>query len=68
MDLATYKTTEGLTLTGLAAKLGFGVSTVHGWLDGRRKPALEALPQILARTGGKVTLAELRPEFASEAA
>jgi len=68
MDLATYKATEKLTLTALAAKLGFGISTVHGWLDGRRKPALEALPQIMARTEGKVTLAELRSEFASKAA
>ena len=67
MDLLTYKRTEGLTLTQLSARLGFGVSTVHGWLTGRRSPELLALPQIVQRTGGMVTLADLRPELAPAA-
>ena len=67
MDLLTYKRIEGLTLTQLSARLGYGTSTVHGWLTGRRSPELLALPQIVQRTGGAVTLGDLRPELAPAA-
>lgn len=69
MKLADYKKAHGLSLSKLASLLGFGLSTVHGWVDEKssRKPGLAAIPIIVKRTHGQVTVADLRPELAPDA-
>ena len=64
MTLSDYKTSNGLSLTALAAQLGKPVSTVSDWLSKRRFPNREALADIFARTGGAVTAADMRPDWA----
>jgi transcriptional regulator with XRE-family HTH domain len=68
MNLATYQQTEGLSLTALAAKLGRPVSTVHGWLNGDRRPSWTAVADIERATAGKVTAADFVPAQSTEAA
>lgn len=64
MTLSEYKHSEGLTLNALAAQLGHPVSTVHGWLHGKRLPEPDLLAVITERTEGKVGAADLRPDLA----
>lgn len=61
MKLETYRTAEGLSLTELAGKLGRPVSTVHGWLNGDRRPSWIAVAKIERLTEGKVTAADFVP-------
>lgn len=56
---------EGLTLTGLAARLGKSPGAVSDWLTGRRAPDVAKLADVSARTGGRVTPGELRPDIAA---
>ena len=65
MKLSEYQAAEGLSLTQLAGRLGFAVSTVHGWVAGDRSPGMGALPVIVARTDGRVSVVDLRPELAA---
>ena len=65
MTLIEFKVVRGLSLTALSELLGFPVSTVAGWLDGRRLPGPELLRRISAATGGAVMPAELRPDLAA---
>ena len=55
MHLREFKAQQGLTLTALAALLGRPVSSVHGWLHGRRRPDHASLRRIQEATGGAVT-------------
>lgn len=64
MTLDEFKTDQRLSLTELASLLGFPVSTVAGWLDGRRRPDIGLLAEIATATGGAVSPAELRPDLA----
>lgn len=68
MDLRTYMTAEGLTLTALARKLGHPVNTVHGWVNGNRIPSLRTAAAIEAATGGKVTASALAKRASEGAA
>ena len=63
MRLLDYMRREELTLTELAAQLGFGVSTVHGWLN-KREPSASAVLAIVKATGGAVRAADLRRDLA----
>jgi DNA-binding transcriptional regulator YdaS (Cro superfamily) len=61
MKLRTYLESTNTTLTALAERLGVGVSTVHGWVSGRRVPTLEMALRIRDITDGAVTPDDLRP-------
>jgi DNA-binding transcriptional regulator YdaS (Cro superfamily) len=67
MRLLDYKARHGLSVTKLAAQLGFGVSTVHGWLTDRREPSPPAVLAIVRATGGAVRAADLRRDLADVA-
>jgi transcriptional regulator with XRE-family HTH domain len=54
MTLEEFRTSRGLSLTALADLLGSKPSTVHGWLNGHRRPSWEWLDRIAACTGGAV--------------
>jgi transcriptional regulator with XRE-family HTH domain len=54
MTLEEFRTSRGLSLTALAELLGSKPSTVHGWLNGHRRPSWDWLDRIAARTGGAV--------------
>lgn len=54
MTLEDFRTSRGLSLTALAELLGSKPSTVHGWLNGHRRPSWEWLDRIADRTGGAV--------------
>lgn len=64
MTLSEFQKTNGLTLVALAARLGMPVTTVHGYLSGNRKPALEVLARIEEATDGAVKPGDLRPDLA----
>ena len=64
MTLADFKQTNGLTLGVLADLLGCKVSTLHGWISGRRTPDEAAVKNIVERTEGQVTAADLLPSMA----
>jgi transcriptional regulator with XRE-family HTH domain len=54
MTLEEFRTSRGLSLTALAELLGSKPSTVHGWLNGHRRPSWDWLDRIADRTGGAV--------------
>lgn len=60
----SYKQAEGLSLTALAERLGKPVTTVHGWLNGQRRPDPEQVAEIVRATDGRVTARGLRPDLA----
>lgn len=55
MNLGEFLERSGTTMTAFAAGLGVGVSTVHGWVSGRRLPGLEMAARIREATDGSVT-------------
>lgn len=65
MTLQEYRRKYEMTYTDLADLLGYSLSTVHGWITTDRKPDIEAIPQIVSRTNGEVTAADLRPDVAA---
>jgi len=68
MRLLDYKARHGLTLVELAAQLGFGVSTVHGWLSyPHRQPSPGAVLAIVRATRGAVRGEDLRKDLAAAA-
>lgn len=54
MTLEEFRTSRGLSLTALADLLGSKPSTVHGWLNGHRRPSWDWLDRIAERTDGAV--------------
>ena len=56
MQLRAYLTETKTSMTSLAALLGVGVSTVHGWASGRRSPSLIVVQRLRDLTGGAVTV------------
>jgi transcriptional regulator with XRE-family HTH domain len=54
MTLEQFRTSRGLSLTALASLLGSKPSTVHGWLNGHRRPSWDWLDRIAERTDGAV--------------
>ena len=68
MTLAQYLKSQNLPLVTLAADLGEKVTTVHGWVSGRRKPGVVSLARIERVTSGAVRAADFVPKEAAEAA
>ena len=54
MQLRQFRAEQGWSLTKLAGELGVPVSTVHGWMAGRRMPSMDAMETIARVTGGAV--------------
>jgi antitoxin CcdA len=72
MDLKAFQAERGLTLSALARLLDRPVSTVHGWVNGTRRPDWASLADIAKATGGAVTAndfqaAAIRPPGLAEA-
>src|SRR3954468_11770256 len=68
MRLLDYKARHGLTFVELDAQLGFGVSTVHGWLSyPHRQPSPGAVLAIVRATRGAVRGEDLRKDLAAAA-
>jgi DNA-binding transcriptional regulator YdaS (Cro superfamily) len=67
MTLAQYLKSQNLPLVAFAADLGEKVTTVHGWVSGRRKPGVVSLARIERITSGAVRAADFVPEEAPEA-
>ena len=61
MTLAEYKTLHALRLRDLAQQLSRPVTTVHGWLNGRRVPTIAEASRIQQLTHGAVTVADWAP-------
>ncbi len=55
MDLQTFQSQRKLSLSALARLLGRPVSTVHGWVNGTRRPDWASLADIARATDGAVT-------------
>jgi hypothetical protein len=68
MTLREYMDHEGLNLSGLAARLGKPVPTVHGWITKRRRPGWDDVALIEERTGGLVAAADFVPRKKAEIA
>jgi hypothetical protein len=62
MTLAEHLKRNGITLTAFAASIGEKVTTVHGWISGRRNPGLASLVAIERVTGGAVRATDFLPE------
>jgi hypothetical protein len=58
MRLAEYLDQRGQTLTSFAAEIGEKITTVHGWVSGRRRPNVGAVATIERVTKGKVRAAD----------
>lgn len=54
MKLSEHLKQNGITLTTFAASIGEKVTTVHGWISGRRNPGLVSLVAIECATNGAV--------------
>ena len=65
MTLSEFKAARKLTLSELSVMTGIPVSTLNGWMLGKRKPALDQIPRICTATDGLVTAADMRPDLAS---
>lgn len=55
MTLDQFRRDRNLRLTDLASLLGAKPSTVHGWLNGHRRPSWEWVERIHEVTGGAVS-------------
>ncbi|MBX9697897.1 MAG: helix-turn-helix domain-containing protein [Acetobacteraceae bacterium] len=64
MTLAEFRAAEKMTLAALAERLGLPLTTLHGYISGKRQPDPEIIPRIVDATGGRVTAADLRPDLA----
>lgn len=63
--LKTFLDEKRLTLREFAGEVGKPISTVHGWVTGRRKPQWSDIPAIERATGGKVTARDFVPQQAA---
>jgi DNA-binding transcriptional regulator YdaS (Cro superfamily) len=61
MKLAVYLKQNSKTLTAFAAEIGEKVTTVHGWISGRRNPGLASLVAIERATNGAVRATDFLP-------
>lgn len=61
MTIAEYLKANNLTLTAFAASIGEGVTTVHGWVNGRRRPGVIAVARIEEVTDGAVRAGDFVP-------
>ena len=61
MTLAEFLRANSMTVTALALAMERPVSTVHGWVKGRRRPEWSDIPAIIEVTDGKVTAADFVP-------
>jgi len=59
MTLSEYRAKNRLTLAQLADLFGVPVTTLHGWISGRRRPALDQALEIERLTAGAVKCADL---------
>lgn len=57
VTLREFRKTEGLTLKGMAARLGVHLTTVQKWEIGSRMPDARAIVQIEQMTAGQVRAA-----------
>lgn len=64
MTLAEYRSREKLTLAALAERIGMPLTTVHGYLTGKRLPEADKCLAISRATNGEVSPADLRPDLA----
>lgn len=64
MTLSEYRDREKLTLAALAERVGMPLTTVHGYVTGKRQPEPDKCLQISRSTNGAVTPADLRPDLA----
>lgn len=62
MTLGEHLKQNGISLTAFAASIGEKVTTVHGWISGRRNPGLASLVAIERVTGGAVRATDFLPE------
>jgi DNA-binding transcriptional regulator YdaS (Cro superfamily) len=68
MKLSAFKADRSLTLSELAKMLdNVPVSTLHGWLSGRRACSLADAVRIERATGGAVRAEDMLPEQADAA-
>lgn len=65
MNLKDYLHENGKKITTFAADLQKPVSTVHGWIAGRRLPRATDLAAIERATDGKVTAKDFVQESAA---
>jgi len=68
MTIAEYLKQNGMTLTAFAASIGEKVTTVHGWISGRRNPGLASLVAIELATDGAVRATDFLPAAPASAA
>jgi transcriptional regulator with XRE-family HTH domain len=61
MTLEQFRKARGLSLTALAELLGSKPSTVHGWLNGHRRPSWDWLDRIAEKTKGAVRPNDFSP-------
>jgi hypothetical protein len=61
MTIAEYLKKNGMSLTAFAASIEEGVTTVHGWMSGRRRPGLASLVAIERVTDGAVRAIDFLP-------
>lgn len=61
MRLGEHLKQNGIKLTDFAASIGEKVTTVHGWISGRRNPGLAALVAIERVTSGAVRTTDFVP-------
>lgn len=66
MTIAEYLNKHEMSLTAFAEKLGRPISTVHGWMTGRRMPSLRDIPSIERATKGAVTAEAFIPRSKKE--
>lgn len=64
MTLSEYREREKLTLAALAERVGMPLTTVHGYLTGKRQPEPDKCLQISKATNGEVSPSDLRPDLA----
>ena len=59
MTLAEYLKTENIRRAAFAVRVGTSGASITRICDGTQNPAPELMREIIAATGGKVTLEEL---------
>lgn len=67
MKLADYLDVTGLKQKDLAKLAGTSQATISALIVGRRHPSLTTAKKIAKATGNKVTVHELRPDWADAA-
>ncbi len=68
MTLADYLTTREIRLTDFAVSLGIKVTTLHGYVSGKRRPPVHVVAQIESATDGIVRAKDFVFEAARDAA